>query len=66
MGKTADLTVVQKTVIDTRHMGLSLGSLLKKMSVQSAPAKHSHRHLSGRKKCGRKRDNGRGLSRKVH
>ncbi len=50
MGKTADLTVVQKTIIDNqtwiaKEVGCS----------QSAVSKHVNRKLSGRKKCGRKR-----------
>ncbi len=54
IGKTADLTVVQKTIIDT---------LLKEGKTQTFIAKEagcsqsavSNRKLSGRKKCGRKR-----------
>ncbi len=53
MRKTADLTVVQKTIIEegkpqalsTKEPGCS----------QSAVSKHVNRKLSGRKKCGRKR-----------
>ena len=52
MGMTADLTVVQKTVIFTLHRGVSLRSLLKKMAVQSAVSKHIHR-----KRCRSTRDN---------
>ncbi len=44
VGKTADLTVVQKTFI-AKEAGCS----------QSAVSKHVNRKLSGRKKCGRKR-----------
>ena len=44
-GKTADLTVVQKTVIDTLHKE---GKPLKVI------AKDINRKPSGRKKCGRK------------
>ncbi|KAI2657350.1 Heparan-sulfate 6-O-sulfotransferase 1-B [Labeo rohita] len=48
MGKTADLTVVQKTIIHTLHKeGKTKG--------KSAVSKHVNRKLSGRKKCGRKR-----------
>ncbi len=46
MGKTADLTVVQKTIIDTLH---------KEGKPQTFIAKHVNIKLSGRKKCGRKR-----------
>ncbi len=45
MGKTADLKVVQKTIIDTLH----------KEGKPSAVSKHVKIKLSGRKKCGRKR-----------
>ncbi len=54
-GKTADLTVVQKTIIDTLHKEGK--PLIAKEAVcsQSAVSKHVNRELSGRKKCGRKR-----------
>jgi len=57
MGKTADLTDVQKTVIDTLHKeGKSQKVIAKEAGCsQSAVSKHIHRKLSGRKKCGRKR-----------
>ncbi len=57
MGKTADLTVVQKTIIDTLHKeGKSQTFIAKEAGCsQSAVSKHVHRKLSGRKKCGRKR-----------
>ncbi len=48
MGKTADLTVVQKTIIDTLHKESKPVSL-------SAVSKHVNRKFRGRKKCGRKR-----------
>ncbi len=48
MGKTADLTVVQKTIIDILHKE-------EKTQTFSAVSKHVNRKLSGRKKCGRKR-----------
>ncbi len=48
MGKTADLTVVQKTIIDILHKE-------GKPQTFSAVSKHVNRKLSGRKKCGRKR-----------
>ncbi len=57
MGKTADLTVVQKTIIDTRHKESKLQTFIAKEAgcSQSAVSKHVNRKLSGRKKCGRKR-----------
>ncbi len=57
MGKTADLTVVQKTIIDTLHKeGKPHTSIAKEAGCsQSAVSKHVNRKLSGRKKCGRKR-----------
>ncbi len=57
MGKIADLTVVQKTIIDTLHKeGKPQHSLPKKLACsQSTVSKHVNRKLSGRKKCGRKR-----------
>ncbi|KAI2668177.1 Degenerin-like protein asic-1 [Labeo rohita] len=57
MGKTADLTVVQKTIIDTLHKeGKSQTFIAKEAGCsQSAVSKHVNRKLNGRKKCGRKR-----------
>ncbi len=57
MGKTADLTVVQKTIIDTLHKEDKTQTFITKEAVcsQSAVSKHVNRKLSGRKKCGRKR-----------
>ncbi len=57
MGKTADLTVVQKTIIDTLHREDKTQTFITKEAVcsQSAVSKHVNRKLSGRKKCGRKR-----------
>ncbi len=57
MGKTADLTVVQKTIIDTLHKeGKPQTFIAKEVGCsQSAVSKHVNRKLSGRKKCGRKR-----------
>ncbi len=57
MGKTADLTVVQKTIIDTLHKeGKPQTFIAKKAGCsQSAVSKHVNGKLSGRKKCGRKR-----------
>ena len=57
MGKTADLTVVQKTIIDTFHMEGKPQTFIAKEAgcSQSAVSKHVNRKLSGKKKCGRKR-----------
>ncbi len=57
MGKTADLTVVQKRIIDTLHKeGKPQTSIaIEAGCSQSAVSKHVNRNLSGRKKCGRKR-----------
>ncbi len=57
MGKTADLTVVQKTIIDTLHRESKPQTFIVKEAgcSQSAVSKHANRKLSGRKKCGRKR-----------
>ncbi len=55
MGKTADLTVVQKTIIDTLHKEGKQQPVIAKEAgcSQSAVSKHVNRKLSGRKKCGR-------------
>ncbi len=57
MRKTADLTIVQKTIIDTLHKKGKLQTFIAKEAgcSQSAVSKHVNRKLSGRKKCGRKR-----------
>ncbi len=57
MGKTADLTVVQKTIIDTLHKEGKTQTLIAKEAgcSQNAVSKHVNRKLSERKKCGRKR-----------
>ncbi len=57
MGKTADLTVVQKTIIDTLHKEGKPQTLFAKEAgcSQSAVSKHVKRKLSGRKNSGRKR-----------
>ncbi len=57
MGTTADLTVVQKTIIDTLHKKSKPQTFIAKEAgcSQSAVSKHVNRKLSGRKKCGRKR-----------
>ncbi|XP_026120184.1 uncharacterized protein LOC113099532 [Carassius auratus] len=57
MGKTADLTVVQKTIIDTLHREGKQQTFIAKGAgcSQSAVPKHINRKLSERKNCGRKR-----------
>ncbi len=56
MGKTADLTVVQKTIIDTLHKeGKPQTFIAKEAGYSQSTSKHVNRKLSGRKKCGRKR-----------
>ncbi len=57
MRKTADLTVVQKTIIDTLHKEGKPQTFITKEAgcSQTAVSKHVNRKLSGRKKCGRKR-----------
>ncbi len=57
IGNIADLTVVQKTIIDILHtVGKPPTSIAKEAGYsQSAVSKHVNRKLSGRKKCGRKR-----------
>ncbi len=57
MRKTVDLTVVQKTIIDTLHKEGKPQTFIAKEAgcSQSAVSKHVNRKLSGRKKCGRKR-----------
>ncbi len=55
--KTADLTVVQKTIIDTLHNESKPHTFIAKEAgcSQSAVSNHVNRKLSGTKKCGRKR-----------
>ncbi|KAI2653926.1 Transposable element Tc1 transposase [Labeo rohita] len=69
MGKTPDLTVVQKIIIDTLHKEGKPQTFIAKETdcSQSAVSEHVNRKLSGRKKCGRKRctTNRRGLSSKI-
>ncbi len=57
MGKTADLTVVQKTISDTLHKEGKPQTFIAKETgcSQSVVSKHVNRKLSGRKKHGRKR-----------
>ncbi len=56
-GKTADLTVVQKTITDILHKeGKPQKVIAKEVGCsQSAVSRHINRKLSGREKCGRKR-----------
>ncbi len=56
-GKTSDLTVVQKIIIDTLHKEGKPQTFIAKEDdcSQSAVSKHVNRKLSGRKKCGRKK-----------
>ncbi len=56
MGKTADLTVVKKTIIDTLHKeGLPQTFIAKEAVHRVLYPSMFNRKLSGRKKCGRKR-----------
>ncbi len=57
MGKTADLTVVQKTTIDTLHKDGKTQKVIAKEAgcSQSSVSKHINREAKGRKRCGRKK-----------
>ncbi len=57
MGKTADPTVVQKTIIYTLHKEGEPQTFITKEAgfSQCAVSKHVNKKLRGRKKCGRKR-----------
>ncbi len=57
MGKTADLTVVQKTTIDTLHKESKTQKVIAKEAgcSQSSVSKHINREVKGRKRCGRKK-----------
>ena len=57
MGKTADLTVVQKTTIDTLYKEGKTQKVIAKEAgcSQSAVSKHINREAKGRKRCGRKK-----------
>ncbi len=59
MGKTADLTVVQKTIIDTLHNEGKPQTFIAKEAGCSkiAVSKHVNRKLSGRKRCTINREN---------
>ncbi len=55
MGKTADLTVVQKTSIDTLHKEGKTQKVIAKEAgcSQISVSKHINREAKGRKRCGR-------------
>ena len=55
-GKTADLTVVQKTTIDTLHKEGKTQKVIAKEAgcSQSSVSKQINRAAKGRKRCGRK------------
>ncbi len=57
MGKTADLTVVQKKTIDTLHKEGKTQKVIAKEAAcsQSSVSKHINREAKGRKRCGRKK-----------
>ncbi len=57
MGKTAELTVVQKTTIDTFHKEGKTQKVIAKEAgcSQSSVSKHINREAKGRKRCGRKK-----------
>ncbi len=56
MGKTADLTVVLKTTIDTLHKEGKTQKVSKEAGCsQSSVSKHINREAKGRKRCGRKK-----------
>ncbi len=59
MRKTADLTVVQKTIIDTLHKEGKPQTFITKEAgcSQSAVSKHVNRKLSGRKRCTTNQEN---------
>ncbi len=57
MGKTADLTVVQKTIIDTLHMECKPQTFIAKEAgcSQSAVSKHVNRKLKWKEKVWKKK-----------
>ncbi len=56
MGKTADLTVVQKTIIDILHKeGKPQTFIAKEAGCSQSAVSSMLTNLSGKKKCGRKR-----------
>ncbi len=56
MGKTADLTVVQKTIIDSLHKEGKTQKVIAKEAgcSRSSVSKHINREAKGRKRCGKK------------
>ncbi len=57
IGKTADLTVVQKTTIDTLHKEGKTQKFITKEAGCSQSSVSKHRKRCGRKKCTSNRDN---------
>ncbi len=59
MGKTTDLIVVQKTIIETLHKEGKPQTFIGKEAgcSQSAVSKHVNRKLCGRKRCTTNREN---------
>ncbi len=55
MGKTADLTVVQKTTIDTLHKEGKTQKVIAKEAGCSQSSVSKHINKEGRKRCGRKK-----------
>uniref|UniRef100_A0AAY5KXJ5 Transposase Tc1-like domain-containing protein n=1 Tax=Esox lucius TaxID=8010 RepID=A0AAY5KXJ5_ESOLU len=57
MGKTANLTMVQKTTIDTLHKEGKTQKVIAKEAgcSQSSVSKHINREAKGKKRCGRKK-----------
>uniref|UniRef100_A0A9J7XU09 Transposase Tc1-like domain-containing protein n=1 Tax=Cyprinus carpio carpio TaxID=630221 RepID=A0A9J7XU09_CYPCA len=57
MGKTADLTVVQKTTTDTLHKEGKTQKVIAKEAgcSQTSVSKHINREAKGRKRCNRKK-----------
>ncbi len=53
IGKTADLTVVQETIIDTLHKESKPQTSKEAGCSQSVVSKQVNRKLNGRKRCGR-------------
>ena len=54
MGKMSDLTVVQKTIIDTLHKEGKTQNVMAERAgcSQSTVSKHIHWNLTGREMCG--------------
>ena len=57
MGNTSDLTVVQKTIIDTLHKEGKTQKVMAERAgcSQNTVSKHIHGNLIEREKCGKKR-----------